>query len=266
MDWQEYTIKEAKEYISKLELHEINKELIVELRTDARRGIQKLADKCQRLLDDEKARKKRWENMSRHTEKLHQQGYQLVAGIDEAGRGPLAGPVVAAAVILNSEKPIYGLDDSKKLTEKKREELYEIIMEDAISVGIGIIDSRTIDKINILQATFQGMKEAVDDLDKKPDFIFVDGNMQIPELKYKQHCVVDGDSFVNCIAAASIIAKVTRDRIIEAYHRDYPYYGFDRNKGYGTSEHIQGLKEHGTTPIHRYSFSIVNKYHFKKFK
>ncbi|MFP4015472.1 MAG: ribonuclease HII [Halanaerobiales bacterium] len=266
MDWNEFTIKEVKEHISKMNLHEISDTLINELRSDSRSGVQKLADRCQRLLDDEEARKKRWEKMSRRTEKLHQEGYQLVAGIDEAGRGPLAGPVVAAAVILNSKEPIYGLDDSKKLTEKKREQLYEIIMGNAVSVGIGIIDNKTIDKINILQATFQGMKQAISDLHKTPDYILVDGNMKIPGLNFKQDCIVDGDSFVNSIAAASIIAKVTRDRIIEDYHRDYPYYGFDRNKGYGTSEHIQGLKENGPTPIHRFSFSIVNKYHFKHFK
>jgi len=266
MDWSEYTIKGVREHLNKLDINDITDNLLISLSKDSRVGVQKLADKYKRLINDKENRIKRWEKMSQNAVDLQDRGYQFVAGIDEAGRGPLAGPVVASAVILDLNKPIYGLDDSKKLSEKKREELYKVIMEDAIAVGIGIINNNIIDEVNILQATFKAMKSAIDDLSKIPDYILVDGNMKIPNIKHKQDCIVDGDCFINSIAAASIIAKVTRDRIIDDYHNDYPHYGFNRNKGYGTSEHIQALKEHGTTPIHRFSFSIVNKYHFTHFE
>jgi len=266
MDWSEYTISDVKDHLSKLDTNEITDKLLISLNKDGRVGVQNLAAKYKRLLNDKENRIKRWEKMSQNTVDLQDRGYQLVAGIDEAGRGPLAGPVVASAVILDNNKPIYGLDDSKKLSEKKREELYKEIMEDAIAVGIGIINNNIIDEVNILQATFKAMKIAINDLSKTPDYILVDGNMKIPNIKHRQDCIVDGDCFINSIAAASIIAKVTRDRIIDDYHNEYPHYGFNRNKGYGTSEHIQALKEHGTTPIHRFSFSIVNKYHFTHFE
>ncbi|MFW5972175.1 MAG: ribonuclease HII [Bacillota bacterium] len=262
MEWSDYTIKEIKEYISDYDVSKITVKLIKSLREDGRTGVKKIADRCQRMVNNEKARKKRWIDMSQYETKLHNNGYKYIAGIDEAGRGPLAGPVVASAVVLNPEKPIYDLDDSKKLTENKREELYDIIMENAVAVGLGIVNNRTIDKINILQATFTAMRSAVDDLGICPDYVLVDGNREIPEFDIRQRPVIDGDSLISSIAAASIIAKVTRDRIIDAYHDQYPEYGFNSNKGYGTSEHIQALKENGTTPIHRFSFSIVNKHHF----
>lgn len=266
MDWSEYTISDVKEHLSKLDINEITDKLLISLNKDSRVGVQNLAAKYKRLLNAKKNRIEKWKKMSQNAVDLQDRGYQLVAGIDEAGRGPLAGPVVASAVILDLNKPIYGLDDSKKLSEKKREELYKVIMEDAIAVGIGIINNNIIDQINILQATFKAMESAIEDLSETPDYVLVDGNMKIPNIKHRQDCIVDGDCFINSIAAASIIAKVTRDRIIDDYHNDYPHYGFNRNKGYGTSEHIQALKEHGTTPIHRFSFSIVNRYHFTHFE
>jgi ribonuclease HII len=193
-------------------------------------------------------------------EKLKYEGFQLIAGLDEAGRGPLAGPVVASAVLLNPEQKIIGLDDSKKMSAKKREKLFTEIGNKAIAVGTGIVESDTIDKINILQASFLAMKKALHGLDFIPDYLLVDGNRKIPDIDYRQKTIIDGDGKANCIAAASIIAKVTRDRIIDKYDEAYPEYGFVSNKGYGTEEHIKALKENGPTPIHRYSYSVVDRY------
>lgn len=262
MDWHNYTIKEITKILASKNSDEINNELIDLLKKDSRVGVQKLAIKYQKLINYEKERLERWKKMNEYTARLNKKGYELIAGIDEAGRGPLAGPVVAAAVIINPDKPIYGLDDSKKLTEKRRDELYSIIYEDALSVGVGIVDNQIIDRINILQATFKAMAEAIKKFPTMPDYIIVDGNMEIPSVNIKQKAIINGDALVSSIAAASIVAKVYRDRIIESFHQKYPEFGFDRNKGYGTSEHIEALKSYGPTPIHRYSFSIVNKYHF----
>jgi ribonuclease HII len=185
----------------------------------------------------------------------YQEGYQLVAGIDEAGRGPLAGPVVAAAVILppgylNSE-----INDSKKLSAGKREELYEIISNEAVAIGMMVVDADTIDRVNILQATLQAMRDAVLELPTSPDFLLIDGNQRIPILT-PQKPIVKGDSLSISIAAASIIAKVSRDRIMEMYHRQFPQYNFQQNKGYGTKEHLEAIKQFGICKIHRKSFHV----------
>lgn len=265
MNYHDLTIREIREDLSSKDLSNFDMSIIKLLENDKRTGVHKLAKKYRGLLEKEKNKKDKWQNMNCHINELLNDGYKLIAGIDEAGRGPLAGPVVAAAVILNPEKAIYGLDDSKKLSEKKREELYDIIKEDALYVGVGIVDNNIIDQHNILQATFKAMKAAIDDMNQQADYVLVDGNREIPELQIRQKAIIDGDSLVNSIAAASIIAKVTRDRIIDDYDKLYPQYGFKSNKGYGTKEHIDALKEHGSTPIHRLSFSIVNKYHIKYF-
>jgi ribonuclease HII len=185
----------------------------------------------------------------------YQEGYQLVAGIDEAGRGPLAGPVVAAAVILppgylNSE-----INDSKKLSAGKREELYETISKEAVAIGMMVVDADTIDRVNILQATLQAMRDAVLELPSSPDFLLIDGNQRIPILT-PQKPIVKGDSLSISIAAASIIAKVSRDRIMEMYHRQFPQYNFQQNKGYGTKEHLDAIKQFGICKIHRKSFHV----------
>lgn len=182
--------------------------------------------------------------------------HKLIAGIDEAGRGPLAGPVVAAAVILDPEKPLDGIHDSKKLTARKRNRLYDDIMEQAVAVGIGVSQRVEIDRLNILRATELAMQRAVDQLSTKPDHLQIDG--QHIRLKHpSQETVIHGDATLQVIGAASIIAKVYRDRLMADYHRIYPQYGFDRHKGYGTEAHLQALKTYGACPIHRQSFRPV---------
>jgi ribonuclease HII len=189
-------------------------------------------------------------------EKLaYQEGYKFVAGVDEAGRGPLAGPVVAAAVIF---PPFYHncqINDSKQISARKREELYEIINRDALAVGIGTADADAIDRINILQASLLSMREAVLELSLPPDFLLIDGLHKIPMLT-PQKALVKGDTLSVSIAAASIIAKVSRDRIMEMYHRQFPQYNFLQNKGYGTKEHRVAILEFGMCKIHRRSFHL----------
>ena len=181
------------------------------------------------------------------------EGYGLIAGIDEVGRGPLAGPVMAGAVILPKDHPILYLNDSKKLTEKKREELYEVIMKEAVAVGIGMASEQRIDEINILNATYEAMREAIGKLAPQPDILLNDA-VKIPGISIRQVPIIKGDAKSVSIAAASIVAKVTRDRLMAEYEKIYPGYGFAKNKGYGTAEHIAAIKEMGPCPIHRRSF------------
>ena len=176
-----------------------------------------------------------------------------IAGVDEAGRGPLAGPVVAAAVILDPEKEILFINDSKKLSEKKRESLYAEIMERAVSVGVGIAEAERIDEINILNATYEAMKKAVDALSLKPGILLNDA-VVIPSLPLKQIPIIKGDAKSISIGAASIIAKVTRDRIMREWAKVYPAYHFEKHKGYGTREHCDAIRQFGPTPLHRRSF------------
>ena len=183
-------------------------------------------------------------------------GFSRVAGIDEAGRGPLAGPVVSAAVILPSSFPISDVKDSKKLTPKKRSYLYEKIYEHAVSIGIGIVDSTEIDRINILKASLMSMAMSVDNLNPQPDYLLIDGKFKIPSV-LPQEPIVRGDSLSISIAAASIVAKVTRDRLMERYHIDYPEFGFARHKGYPTKAHKEAINKFGCCPIHRRSFKGV---------
>lgn len=182
-----------------------------------------------------------------------EQGFNVVCGVDEAGRGPLAGPVCAAAVILPDGLVIEGLDDSKKLTEKKRDALYDIICEEAISYGIAFASVEEIEEMNILQATFLAMKRAVESLDVKPDLALVDGN-QKPNLDIQARTLVKGDAKSPSIAAASILAKVTRDRLMTEIAEQYPEYEFPKHKGYGTKLHYEKIMEHGISPVHRRSF------------
>ena len=193
--------------------------------------------------------------MNYFEERARQRGFRLIAGIDEAGRGPLAGPVVAAAVVLPDRYSHPEINDSKKLTSRSRERLFEVIRADALAVGIGVVDSRVIDELNILRATLLAMREAVADLQVVPDCLLVDGNQSVP-LEIPQETIVKGDGRSVSIAAASIVAKVSRDRIMEIYHRQFPYYNFFKNKGYGTAEHRRAIREHGFCKIHRRSFHI----------
>lgn len=187
---------------------------------------------------------------------LRNRGYKLVAGIDEAGRGPLAGPVVAAAVILSSNCYIDGLKDSKRLSPKKRYEIYKIIYEEAIDIGIGIVDVQTIDKINILQASLLAMQRAIRNLKHTPEYLLIDGPFS-PLVHIPRSTVINGDDRSAVIASASIVAKVTRDNIMIRLHEKYPLYCFNKHKGYGTSLHISILNHHGPCRIHRQTFNRV---------
>jgi ribonuclease HII len=195
--------------------------------------------------------------MSVWEEKLFLKGYQCIAGVDEAGRGPLAGPVVAAAVILPSGFLLEGLNDSKKVLPKKRRELFETItLHSDIVFGIGIVDAKTIDRVNILQATFLAMKEALGNLAKRPDFVLIDGN-QLPEVFLPHMGLVGGDALSLSIAAASIVAKETRDRLMCEMHQKWPQYQFDQHKGYGTEKHLANIREYGPCEEHRMTFEPV---------
>ena len=191
--------------------------------------------------------------------KAARQGFRYISGIDEAGRGPLAGPVVAAAVIFSPNIDIVDLDDSKKLSPKKREELFLKIKERATTYGIAVIGHRIIDEINILQAARLAMNQAVDQLNPVPDLLLIDGNQKI-DSTLDQWTIVKGDSKSLSIAAASVLAKVTRDRIMDDYHKIYPQYEFNRHKGYGTKLHRTLIQEHGPCPIHRSKFKGVSEY------
>jgi ribonuclease HII len=181
-------------------------------------------------------------------------GYEYVCGVDEAGRGPLAGPVCAAAVILPEGTVIEGLDDSKKLSEKKRELLFDVIKEKATAFGIAFAIVEEIEEFNILGATYLAMTRAVEQLGVKPDYVLIDGNRFPPQIKTDGECVIKGDAKSMSIAAASILAKVTRDRLLLEYAEKYPQYGFEKHKGYGTKLHVEAIKEFGITEIHRPSF------------
>lgn len=210
--------------------------------------------------EEERQRKQR-ERLEKERARLHEMrvyereyaGYRYICGIDEAGRGPLAGPVVAGAVVLGPETEILYLNDSKKLSEKKREILYDEIREKAVAVGVGIISPARIDEINILQATYEAMRMAVDSLEVRPDILLNDAVM-IPEIEIMQVPIIKGDQKSVSIAAASIIAKMTRDRLMTEYDKVIPGYDFARHKGYGTKKHIEALKELGPSPIHRTTF------------
>jgi len=196
---------------------------------------------------------------------LFSQGCKLVGGIDEAGRGPLAGPVVAACVVwpsdFDAEKLLYTelklLRDSKKTNEKLREQLFQAVQAEATEIGVGICDHLTIDRANIFQATFLAMKKSLSALKNKPDFILIDGKFGIPNTSYPQKAIIKGDSKIFSIISASIIAKTTRDRLMLKFHEQYPEYGFDQHKGYGTKLHLAMLKKYGPCPIHRKSFGPV---------
>ncbi len=184
---------------------------------------------------------------------LYKSGYNFICGVDEAGRGPLCGPVVAAAVILPKDECIEGVNDSKKISEKKREKLYDEILLKAIAVGVGISDVDIIEKVNILNATKLAMKQAIENLNITPDYVLIDGNQMI-DIDIPANTVVSGDAKSESIAAASIIAKVTRDRMLIKWDKDYPEYGFAKHKGYGTKRHIEAIEKYGLTKIHRPSF------------
>lgn len=223
---------------------------------DERSGVVKIVEQAKKRFEKLEAEKLRIENLKKYEREYADYGY--ICGIDEVGRGPLAGPVVAGAVILPKDCDILYINDSKKLSAAKREELYDVIMEKAVAVGIGMASSQRIDEINILQATYEAMREAISKLSVKPDILLNDA-VTIPGVDIRQVPIIKGDAKSISIGAASIIAKVTRDRMMEEYAKIMPEYGFADNKGYGSAAHIAAIKEYGPTPIHRRTF-IKNFY------
>ena len=226
-------------------------QLIAVYKEDTRAGVQRIVCRAEKKIEDIKKEKKRTKALWEY--ELKYASFHNICGIDEVGRGPLAGPVVAAAVILPKNCDILYINDSKKLSEKKREELYELIMEQAVAVGIGQRGPERIDEINILQATYEAMQEAISNLSVEPDILLNDA-VTIPSVTCPQVPIIKGDAKSISIGAASIIAKVTRDRWMMEYHKQFPQYGFDSNKGYGSKAHIEALKALGATPLHRKSF------------
>ncbi|RKM57089.1 ribonuclease HII [Butyrivibrio sp. X503] len=245
-------ISAIKDIYQNLDSIEGFKVFISEYSSDDRAGVKKLVESAAKKIDAIEAEIKRTYEMKKYERENESLG--LLCGIDEVGRGPLAGPVYAAAVILPADSDILYINDSKKLSEKKREELYIEIMNKAVAVGIGHVSNERIDEINILQATYEAMTMAVNELSVKPGALLIDA-VHIPQLeKYKQISIIKGDAKSISIAAASIIAKVTRDRVMKDYAKEYPEYGFDSNKGYGSADHIAAIKKYGPCPIHRRSF------------
>ena len=220
-------------------------------KNDTRSGVQKIIEQYRKKEAALEAEKQRIENMKEYEHQYEHLGY--LCGIDEVGRGPLAGPVVACAVILPKDSKILYLNDSKKLSASKREELYDVIMKEAVSVGIGMRSPERIDEINILQATYEAMREAVGKLEVMPQLLLNDA-VTIPQITIPQVPIIKGDAKSVSIAAASIVAKVTRDRLMEEYDSVFPEYGFASNKGYGSAAHVEALKKYGATPIHRKTF------------
>lgn len=218
---------------------------------DTRQGVQKLVQNAQKRLEKLIAEKERTERLKKYEKEYS--AYACICGIDEVGRGPLAGPVVAGAVILPKDCDILYINDSKKLTATKREELYDKIMEQAVATGIGMVSPQRIDEINILQATYEAMREAIAKLSVTPDLLLNDA-VTIPEVTIPQVPIIKGDAKSISIGAASIIAKVTRDRLMVEYDAIWPQYHFASNKGYGSAEHIAALQTHGASPIHRATF------------
>lgn len=247
---EELKIGQVKEILENTEVTKLP-DVMEQFKGDSRQGVVKLIEKYGKIYNSYLAEVERTENMKIYERKYSD--YKYIAGIDEVGRGPLAGPVVTCAVILPKDFNVLYINDSKKLTEKKREELYDEIMKNAISVGIGIESPKVIDDINILQATYSAMRKAIDALEVKPDLLLNDA-VTIPGVDIKQVPIIKGDAKSISIAAASIVAKVTRDRMMVEFDKIYPEYDFAGNKGYGSASHIEALKKIGPTPIHRQSF------------
>ncbi|MFD9624336.1 ribonuclease HII [Peribacillus muralis] len=252
------TAMSIKEISAKLKTIDSPKDLFLqECLEDDRKGVVDLVSKWQRKYEKEQQEKNAFMEMTEFERQLRKQGFSILAGIDEVGRGPLAGPVVTSAVILPESFYLPGLNDSKKIPESKRELFYEMIYKEALSIGIGVVHSEVIDEINIYQATKKAMIAAVNDLSDFPDHLLIDAmelDVPIPQLS-----LIKGDARSISISAASIIAKVTRDRMMKDYGQKYPGYGFEQHMGYGTSQHLVALDKQGLTPWHRRSFAPVKE-------
>lgn len=244
-------IQEIKDLFAKAEKEQWHA-LFSQYERDERAGVQELIKRYRKKLLAEEEEERRLEKMLEF-EKKYGNEYTCICGIDEAGRGPFAGPVVAGAVVLPAGLKIKGLNDSKQVSAKKREALFDEIKEKAVSIGIGMSSPARIDEINILQATYEAMQHAIEDLEVVPDLLLNDA-VTIPRVAIRQIGIIKGDGRSLSIAAASIMAKVTRDRLMEEYARLYPEYGFESNKGYGSLSHREALKKYGPCPIHRHTF------------
>ena len=228
---------------------------LVKLQEDSRKGVQKLVQQRLKQIKSTEAEQQRLELMLRYEQALYQQSFTKIAGIDEVGRGPLAGPVIAAAVILPQNIKIIGLNDSKKIPKAKHQQIYESVCSKALAIGIGLVSSEVIDRVNIYEATKLAMIEAVSKLHPAPDYLLIDAMQLAIELPQKS--IIKGDANSASIAAASIIAKVTRDQIMADYAKEYPEYGFEHNAGYGTQAHLAAIEKYGILPIHRRSFEPI---------
>ena len=246
------SVKEINAIIESINPNEYLKYIDI-LKDDERKSVKNIAIKLAKKLDKIRAENERLEIINTFENEGYQKGYTYIGGIDEAGRGPLAGPVVAAVVVFKPGTKIEGINDSKKLSEAKRDELFDIIKEQALDYGIGIVQKDEIDEYNILNATYMAMKKAINCLKKTPDYLLVDA-AHVPDVNIDQKSIIKGDSKSISIAAASILAKVTRDSLMYEYDKMYPEYGFASHKGYGTDQHYKAIREHGITPIHRKSF------------
>lgn len=246
------SVKEINAIIESIKPDEYLKYIDI-LKNDERKSVKNIAIKLAKKLDKIRAENERLEMINTFENEGYQKGYTYIGGIDEAGRGPLAGPVVAAVVVFKPGTKIEGINDSKKLSEAKRDELFDIIKEQALDYGIGIVQKEEIDEYNILNATYMAMKKAINCLKKTPDYLLVDA-AHVPDVNIDQKSIIKGDSKSISIAAASILAKVTRDSLMYEYDKMYPEYGFASHKGYGTDQHYKAIREHGITPIHRKSF------------
>jgi ribonuclease HII len=248
-------IKTIKERLS---AQEVDPTYLEQLMEDERSGVQKLVVSYQKQQQKQQQLREKYEEMSVFENELKQTGIRFVAGLDEVGRGPLAGPVVAAAVILPKNCQILGLNDSKQLSAKKREELFLEIQNQAVAIGIGVADHQEIDRVNIYQASKNAMKRALADLAITPEHLLVDAMTLDTDIP--QTSLIKGDARSISIAAASIVAKVFRDNLMKDYHDVFPHYGFDKNAGYGTKAHLEGLATQGICPIHRKTFAPVKQY------
>jgi ribonuclease HII len=238
-------------------IHNPKDAFLAECRLDERKGVKDLIKKWDKQLTKLKEEKELFQSMSSYEQALKKEGFSALCGIDEAGRGPLCGPVVACAVILKPDFYLAGLNDSKKLSEAKREEFFTVIQNEAESIGVGIIHSDEIDSLNIYQASKKAMNEAILNLSSVPDHLLIDA-MEL-EIDIPQFSIVKGDSKSISIAAASVIAKVTRDKLMKEYSIEFPQYGFEQHMGYGTKRHLEALHTYGLTPWHRRSFAPVKE-------
>lgn len=246
-------IAEIKRELNNCSIEELDS-FINEYKNDVRLGVKKLAESAEKKIEKHNKELERLENITKYERKYQSMGVKYVGGIDEVGRGPYAGPVVTACVILPEGCMIEGVNDSKKLSQKKREELFNIIKDKALCIGVGIVDNYEIDEINILQATYKAMRIAVENMDIKPQQLLVDA-VTIPDIDIPQEPIIKGDAKSISIGAASIIAKVVRDRMMVEYAKKYPQYGFESNVGYGSKYHEEAIRKYGLCDIHRRSFT-----------